>query len=376
LYRVLHETKDWICGTEETDSEKKYINDGIDEDKFSYLSDFPDKDYTNANYLIIVRFNLCQFVKERLTDWLVCDVDSDRDTPQQVETLVRFFPELLDPHQFSDCFKSYPLMNKNLFVQMARREKAVSFIPLLAKLSLELHKDSGSVVGSRGGLLFYDRGEDECGLRAIVSNCNSSDTNEEDTRYLDVIKELRANNLLFKEDIQREDLLHCALNAYQLVSDFERVEFERRIRYLVEIIQYLVEWDPESLARVAESSKHIKMTLPLHVVTEESNPIRFRVLLELGIQHFPIQVGFLFQENSSGDSPFALASNKFGCSETKAIFENILATVANTPDDLLDSILYLATEESVDGVYVMLRRDPSILSRALLGSNRKRAREE
>ena len=171
-------------------------------------------------------------------------LDSSRDTEAEVETAIRFFPNVLTRYKevawvdedYSYYF--YPLQ----LLAFTRHEddtwwcslKVVSFIPLLARLAIELGLFEEQ---ERGGLLCQD-----IDSKNILENLMGSDPTEIDNRehhepvddeYLNFLIDLRKLGLIKKEDIQRYGLLHklCHQNCY-----FS----EKRFRFLVE-------WDPNAL---------------------------------------------------------------------------------------------------------------------------------
>ena len=89
--------------------------------------------------------------------------------------------------------------------------KAVSFVPLLARLGIELGQFEEE---ERGGLILVDVNEDGINaLTFLVSNdgeCEANDAENQqlvDDRFLAVMKKLREMNLLKKEDIREYGIL-------------------------------------------------------------------------------------------------------------------------------------------------------------------------
>ena len=125
-------------------------------------------------------------------------LDSDRDTEAEVEAIVQLFPEVLTRRKYDDENFQYSIQ----LLAFACDEdgdrqcnmKAVSFIPLLARLAIEF----GLFEEERGGLLCEDV------LHHLMAIGNTELHNQEhresvDTKYLQVLIFL---GLLKKEDIQ------------------------------------------------------------------------------------------------------------------------------------------------------------------------------
>jgi hypothetical protein len=166
---------------------------------------------------------------------LLCDIDvenydgldSDRDTEEEVETALRIFPKVLS--RKGGCFDEYPI--HYLASSYRCNVKAISFIPIVARVAIEL----GVLFDGeeeRGGLLCYDNENDN-----VLQNLMNSDFpiqlgNREyhepiDDKYLQVLIQLRKMNLFKKDDIQMNALVTELCNRYYHFS-------EKRFRFLVE----------------------------------------------------------------------------------------------------------------------------------------------
>ncbi|OEU11386.1 hypothetical protein FRACYDRAFT_245851 [Fragilariopsis cylindrus CCMP1102] len=205
-------------------------------------------------------------------------LDSDRDTEEEVETAIRFFPGVLstiDEDANGDIF--YPILrlaftpNEDNGSIWYCNVKAVSFIPLLARLAMELGLFEEE---ERGGLLikrnfnYNDDGENV--LQSLMLNQVEEHQNEEhqehnDDVYLQVLIQLRKIGLLQKEDIQKYDLLRKFRFEYDYFP-------EKRFRFLVE-------WDPNVLI----------MNGNLFPVVGSIRSLQ--VIFENGIRYFPKKKG-------------------------------------------------------------------------------------
>ena len=275
-------------------------------------------------------------------------LNCDRDTEDEVETAIRFFPNVLSKKDQCGYYPIYWLL-KNVYG--IYNVKAAFFIPLFAKLGVEFGQFKDS---ERGGLIITNSGNV---LRELVTASynkrNDKDGQQQlvDESYLAVIKRLRQIGLLRKKDISEYDLI------WKLCQ--QRTSFpEQRFRYLAN-------WDPNCLTM---SGGYLER-LPLHYATSYCTEIRgFRAVLEVGVGHFPIEMGFLFRKDKYGETPFWMACYKYGKGVVKKIVDDIIlnSRIRTNYTDTVDALLYAGTEERVDldGVYILLRREPSVLQAA------------
>jgi hypothetical protein len=293
-------------------------------------------------------------------------LDSDRDTEQEVETTIRFFPDVLsrqktivlydDDEEIVHAHIFYPIQ---LFSYYFCREgicwrcsvKAVSFIPVLARLVIELGLFEEE---ERGGLLCQDYFKNNVIqhlMRCDDSQIGSRDHREEhheavDDRYLQVLIELRKIGLLKKEDIQRYNLLVLVCRQ----SDYFA---EKRFRFLVE-------WDPNSFWHTNKYGR-----LSLHSATLHCAMQGLQFVFEYGIRYFPEKKGInlIFQQDIFGDTPFQRACMKHGRDKVMEVVEDTLIRYSETPLNISDALITAAIDENVhlDCVYFLLRRKPEVL---------------
>jgi len=329
--------------------------------------------------------------------------ESNRPGPHEiVEASVRWFPELLVSGE-NDFTVTHAAASCN--------PDLISLIPLLARLGLEV--GTPHTANHRGGLLQRD-GTGRNALRFIAGRVGSPPLSPRSHRrrrrceesYLEVMKDLRRENLFVKEDIEREGLMKCLLGPLDRHGSPVAYFAEPRFRYLVD-------WDPGVLSRSVRRSGNDNDSsnnnnnddndngkLPLHyAVHHYPHPDAFRTVLELGTRHFPRELGFLFHEDGQGRTPFELACSKYGKPVVTRIVDGVLlrrvttttrrdddggdrltAIDENDDDDdereFLDALLFLASTDVVhlDGVFTWLRRNPNILLRAL--RRRRRGRRQ
>ncbi len=179
---------------------------------------------------------------------------------------------------------------------------SVGYIPLLAKEGIT-HQVGGH--DNRGGLLVgdpHDRDRDNV-LQLLATF--KSDTNPvlNDTAHLHTMMELRQSNLLLKEDIQEYDLL------YHACGPGAQLRFD-----------YFVDWDAQGL------KNHQYDGLPIiHALIIKGRPIEdFKVFFKAALNHYPQDLGLLFQKDSDGKTACERAFVKYGKVDTmKAIGECI-----------------------------------------------------
>jgi hypothetical protein len=295
-------------------------------------------------------------------------LDSDRDTEDEVEAAIRFFPEVLSKrsqerlpvHFITCCFGKREHVLCNL--------KAVSFIPLVARLTIEfgLFRDEG-----RGGLLFYDC--EHTTMQHLITAGQTKSYDQQHPELVDdtcllVMQKLRQMGLLKKEDIQSYGLLE------QLWSN--NVFPGKRSRFMIE-------WDPTLLTRVNFAGE-----IPLHNVALTRSIQIFQLVFEYGIRYYPNKKGIslLFQEVFQEETyeyetyeyltPFQSACASFGRNEVMRVVEDTLIRSSSSSADnstqlnVVEAILTAAIDEVIhlDCVYFLFRRHPDVLVKLLSGS--------
>jgi hypothetical protein len=180
---------------------------------------------------------------------------------------------------------------------------SVGYVPLLAKEGMK-HQVGGH--DNRGGLLVDDP-RDNGKRRNVLQELATlkSDTNPvapTDTARLNTMMELRQSNLLRKEDIQEYDLLYytCHPGAH--------------LRF-----DYFADWDAQGL------KNHQVDGLPIiHALIEDYPIEHFKIFFKAALNHYPQDLGLLFQKDSDGQTACECAFDEYGKDETmKAIGECI-----------------------------------------------------
>ncbi|OEU19144.1 hypothetical protein FRACYDRAFT_237434 [Fragilariopsis cylindrus CCMP1102] len=314
-------------------------------------------------------------------------LDSERDTEAEVEAIVRIFPEVLTRIRIENeddehVSLHYPIQllafahNEDEDGSYGCNVKAVSFIPVVARLAIEFGCFEEE---ERGGLLCEDRyGENV--LHCLTLSCGGQTYNQDeqckaaDDKYLQVLIQLRKLGLLKKEDIKRYSLLH------KLCREKENDYFaEKRFRFLVE-------WDPTALLHAITYG-----WLPIHCAAFLSSPRGFELVFEYGIRYFPKKKGIslLFKKTNHDDStPFQYACEIFGHEKVMEVVEDTLAHCYASSDDtpplhVVNALMTAAIDKNIhlDCVYFLMRRKPDILMEVLsplpyISKLRKRKRND
>ena len=290
-------------------------------------------------------------------------LDSDRDTEAEIETALRFFPELLSRTKKAThgaTHRFYPielLVHKYSGSDMWKCNlKAVSFVPLVVRLAIEFDLFEEH---ERGGLLIGDECDDNM-LQLISSTTPmvaSREINElVDDAHLNVMVQLRQMGHFKKEDIYIHDLL-MKLCVHDI---FPRKRF-----------QFLVEWYPIALIRPDEFG-----CVTLHRVALMCSIQAFQAVFEYGIRYYPKKKGIslLFMKNVYGRTPIQIAFRKTELrDEVMTVIEDTLTRYSSFLDNndisinTVEALVMAAIDENIhlDCVYFLLRRQPDVLVKLL-----------
>ena len=287
-------------------------------------------------------------IEKKLVDWLsenwwVDHIDEskglncDRDTKAEVELAIRFFPNALSKQR--NRRRCYPI-----YWQLGNRSgkcnlKAMPFIPLFAKLGMELDKFTEE---ERGGLICGG-----CNVLVRFAVCNSHLVGDDEEHQqlvektsLAAMKELVENDLFKIEHI-------C---EYNMIGELCVQYIFSEQRFL-----YMANWDPDSLILPSERGR-----LPIQLAAWHCKDRRgFRKVFEAGMQYFPKEMGGLFQRHCSYTA-YQMACTRFGDEEVKKILNDGFRKNYNNNStcSILNSLIYAATDEMVDldGVFEILQR--------------------
>ena len=288
-----------------------------------------------------------------------CGLDSERDTEEEVEAIVRIFPEVLQTK--GGIYDFYPIQcfafSHDEYGDWQCNEKSVSFLPTLARLAIEFGVFEED---RRGGLLCKDHHEHnvlQLLMKSSIEPHNQEHHESIDTKYLHILIQLRKLGLLKKEDIQRYGLL-CDLCSREVFA-------EKRFRFLVE-------WDPSALTKTDRFGQP-----PIHFAAELSTIRGFELVFEYGICYFPKKAGIslIFRKTYyMGKTPFQYACTKFGEEQVMKMIEDtfIRCYISSSSDDtpplnIFEALLSAAIDENVhlDCLYFLLRREPDVIQKVL-----------
>lgn len=178
-----------------------------------------------------------------------------------------------------------------------------------------------------------------------------------DETSLIVMKRLRENCLFKLEDIWEYDMMWLLCR--------QRIFPEQRFRYLAD-------WYPGSLMLPTEGG-----ALPFQLATWYCQDIRgFRTFLEVGIHHFPKEMGCLFHRDRHGGTAYRLACRKHGNNEVKKLLDDGFRKNHTNISTLLKSLVYACSDETVhlEGVFEILQRvlqkEPSVLFQVQAATSR------
>ena len=314
------------------------------------------------------------------------DLDSDRHTEQEVETILDIFPRAL--------LCGAPI--HRIFSSARENANAKSFLPLLVERGerVGVGLREGNCV-ARGGLLLngLKLGDENCNTLQYLVNCfgdgndgddsgygdndDNDDNDDDDDQHSEVwriLDKLREKDLLFVNDIRKQNLLYplCCTPA-------RREGFE-----------YFLKWDPTLLSNYKDHYSLVRYMVHRGDASIFSDA-NFEMALQAQLEHFPNSLGLLFREEPINVvnrrvcfTTFEYAINRCPTSALcLQVWNSILKCLTNNPehnkifqrdpetntypffaaavagDRHSDSSLY----KPLDMLYYMLRKEPAVLKR-------------
>jgi len=128
--------------------------------------------------------------------------------------------------------------------------------------------------------------------------------------HLDVLKELRKDNLLLKSDIKDHHFLYPACNP------------ESKMRF-----EYLSEWDPDVL--MTDNYRDLPLSHAIIKYSEDLTP--FTIFLTTSLKHHPQHLGLLFQKDSSGKTANERAIENSGNDKTFKVIKQCIPEDTTLP---------------------------------------------
>jgi len=188
----------------------------------------------------------------------------------------------------------------------------------------------------RGGLLVPDpRDANQKSLQLLVNLVIPSDPIPSDTASLDVMTELRKDNLLLKQDIREHDLLYWSCRPTS------KMRFE-----------YLTEWDLDCLM----TGTFRNLPLSHAIIQRKQSITSFIMYFQTALRHYPQDLGFLFQKDNSGKTSYKRAVERHGKDETFNAIQQCIPTDTSLP------ILYHVIKDAPQYMNDFTPRYPSAIS--------------
>ncbi|OEU06155.1 hypothetical protein FRACYDRAFT_256197 [Fragilariopsis cylindrus CCMP1102] len=270
-------------------------------------------------------------------------LDSNRDTEAEIETALRFFPELLSRTKLDNYGTTLNVFPIELLAYTRSGNnigkcnlKAVSFVPLVVRLAIEFDLFEEH---ERGGLLI---GDEYGNMLQLISSTTpmvaSREINElVDDAHLNVMVQLRQMGHFRKEDIYIHGLLMRMCDQ----SIFPGKRF-----------QFLVEWYPIALIRPDESGY-----VPLHQAAITASTQVFHAVFEYGIRYYPKKKGIslLFMKNRNGETPIQIAFHRKRKlrDEVMTVIEDTLTSYSSFSDNndtsinTVEALVMAAIDENI-----------------------------
>ena len=242
-----------------------------------------------------------QFVKKfkkdiaNRTGELLHNLKTDKPEKETLKKLIHEFPSCLE------CKND----DGQLPIQSAAwDEHSVGYIPLLADQGIKYNVGGDD---ERGGLLLEDPREDSEDLNVLQVLADMRDNRNPipcDTKYLNIMTDLRAMNLLVKNDIKDHDLLFWAC------ASTNKLRFE-----------YLDGWSQDGLKTHTYDGLPIFHSIIIH---NDITNGAFRTFLEASMQRHPQDAGLLFQKDQDSKTAFEYAFDEYGKEETFNILTDLI----------------------------------------------------
>ena len=310
-------------------------------------------------------------------------------TVQQLENTYRLFPDIVN----GDMYDEVPVLpaargdNGSLKENKRRAIQSIPLIPKLVELHKELADGSFDFEADRYGLINTDLDtwySDEMNTLQILADCrpiksrngndgdddnsddgsesDSDDDNDDDSRdynaeldhvKLDVMKQLRRQQVFLKSDVKKYDLVHHVCQKFDN-GHFSKARFH-----------YLVTFDPTSLGSKANLSD-FHGRVPLHLAVMKKST--FLLVFDAGMDLFPENFGFLFHEDSSKETetPYQLVCKLWSKrSVTKLLWKKLKIARKKAGFKARVSAIDGDTEEEEETA-VALRRNHRLSTESLL----------
>lgn len=307
--------------------------------------------------------------------------DIEIDTRDEIEVAIRFFPKVLRETRPIDQiweWDFYPIF------WITTCLKSLPFVPLIAELGNEYQMFEDK---EQGGILnIYQIRKGSPLLQIITSRfilANEPVHSQEFYRRVDDISLSILVDLKEKGFVRKKDAWDCIKN---LLNEPPSLTSKR--------LEFFLDWDPSMFllkdnysvelfqrrfgtSLMNEFLKQCGRNHNTHIMLE-----RFRTLFELGLKHYPKQLGFLFHDDQTtvlkpscrmfGDHNEITVENSYrqACyifgeePVDTAVKETLLECARAHKGDSIPRMIHTAATNQqiiVDGLFILGRRDPTAL---------------
>ena len=241
-----------------------------------------DKDYFDDIEQIFEK--AMKDVSDRTSEFLCNLPEFKQPNAKVLKQIIHMVPSSL---KVRDEYGSIPIH------KIALGENTFQYVHLFAEAAIE-HNVFEEY--ERGGLLVEE--EDEHGPFGDPTNWNTLQILASEGR-VDTMKELRARNLLMKEDIIADNLIVHAAHDYR----------ENTLNYLLEL-------EPDALN--AHIGDRYFRGLPItHAIIEDSRcAIALSILAKIAMKYHQYDIGLIFQKDQHGTTAIGKAIDHYGEEET------------------------------------------------------------
>jgi len=294
------------------------------------------------------------------TNGLYCDVD----TEAEAELAIRFLLQnprviaafLLQDEEVTRMKTDFPLFGISLILFF---KKTVAFVPLFLKVAVETyganpHDEFFLDIASQ---LLVNRP----GQQAFDEDFQEDPSAELDERSLEALIKLRESGWIDNESI-------CSLMARLLDG-----QIELDSAFIEERLRLLIGWNPSILKGFKGHSSlfsyfHIRCR---YRMKKDIALKTFRIICELGMSHFPEELGYIFHGSTYRDF-----CNFYWTHPIAEIFEEkLFRTLRENSNVTLQQLVFsAATNDKIplDGLFTLFRCDPNALLSKALTCSRKR----
>lgn len=300
-------------------------------------------------------------------------LNDETDTQQAVELAIRCFPEFLGIKRSHLSYheggqgrrgRLRPIMLLPIR-RIAGKSQSVSFVPLFAKIAIEMQIFEDY---RRGGLVPEKEGPIFLKLDNVFWQLGGSEFDDNnDIKYLAVIRELRESNLMTKTDIRES----------RMIQNMKyRKNTEQRLRYLID-------WDPSLLLPGQIGNRQLSWEYGsiLDLRCERGDIHSITVLCELGLKYYPNELGFLvdpiyFVRDGKPISLYEFGCDVYGDGHMQGILNSFMCAQMKKDPSFTRKAVVRATsvvraaamgnktkycQGGLQSIFFLLQQDPTLL---------------